>query len=66
MTIEEVAYGFIKVANAAMCRPIRSITVAKGYDTRDHILSCFGGAGILLNYFKKKKVLNMLVQLQNH
>jgi 5-oxoprolinase (ATP-hydrolysing) len=21
------------------------MTVAKGYDTRDHILSCFGGAG---------------------
>jgi 5-oxoprolinase (ATP-hydrolysing) len=45
MTEDEVAFGFIKVANATMARPIRSITVAKGYDTRDHILSTFGGAG---------------------
>ena len=26
MTIEEVAMGFIKVANEAMCRPIRALT----------------------------------------
>jgi 5-oxoprolinase (ATP-hydrolysing) len=45
MTPEEVAYGFIQVANESMSRPIRSMTVAKGYDTRDHILACFGGAG---------------------
>ncbi|KAG2383667.1 hypothetical protein C9374_004338 [Naegleria lovaniensis] len=42
---EEVAYGFIQVANESMSRPIRSITVAKGYDTREHILCSFGGAG---------------------
>eukprot|EP00741_Cyanophora_paradoxa_P015448 tig00020892_g14911.t1 len=45
MTPDEVAYGFIRVANEAMCRPIRSITQAKGYDVTDHILACFGGAG---------------------
>jgi 5-oxoprolinase (ATP-hydrolysing) len=45
MTAEEIAYGFIQVANESMSRPIRNMTVAKGYDTRDHILSCFGGAG---------------------
>ncbi|CAG8552365.1 8281_t:CDS:2 [Ambispora gerdemannii] len=28
-----------------MCRPIRSLTEAKGYDTSNHILACFGGAG---------------------
>ena len=44
-TTEEVAYGFIQVANEAMSRPIRSITVSKGYDTRDHTLCSFGGAG---------------------
>eukprot|EP01061_Rhynchopus_euleeides_P019473 TRINITY_DN31991_c0_g1_i1.p1 TRINITY_DN31991_c0_g1~~TRINITY_DN31991_c0_g1_i1.p1 ORF type:complete len:1259 (+),score=475.10 TRINITY_DN31991_c0_g1_i1:98-3874(+) len=44
-TPEEVAYGFITVANEAMCRPIRSLTEAKGYSTSDHVLSCFGGAG---------------------
>ncbi|CAG8509217.1 4459_t:CDS:10, partial [Scutellospora calospora] len=45
MSLDEIAYGFIKVANEAMCRPIRSLTEAKGYDTSKHILACFGGAG---------------------
>ncbi|KAI2803539.1 hypothetical protein BLOT_007670 [Blomia tropicalis] len=45
MTIEEVALGFIKVANEAMCRPIRSITQGKGFDVSNHVLTCFGGAG---------------------
>ncbi|CDF34748.1 5-oxo-L-prolinase [Chondrus crispus] len=42
---EQVAEGFIKVANEAMCRPIRQLTEAKGHDVRDHTLACFGGAG---------------------
>lgn len=42
---ERVAEGFIKVANESMCRPIRELTEAKGYDVRDHTLACFGGAG---------------------
>lgn len=29
LTVEEVAYGFIQVANEAMCRPIRALTQAK-------------------------------------
>lgn len=45
MTREEVALGFIGVANEAMSRPIRSITEGKGLDSADHVLSCFGGAG---------------------
>ncbi|XP_064641075.1 5-oxoprolinase-like [Lineus longissimus] len=45
MTTEEVAMGFITVANEAMCRPIRALTQAKGYDTSRHVLACFGGAG---------------------
>ncbi|XP_046386435.1 5-oxoprolinase [Ischnura elegans] len=45
MSIEEVAMGFIRVANEAMCRPIRALTQAKGYDTSHHILAVFGGAG---------------------
>lgn len=45
LTPEEVAYGFIKVANEAMCRPIRNITEAKGFDVSTHTLSVFGGAG---------------------
>lgn len=45
LSVAEVAMGFIKVANETMCRPIRALTQAKGYDTAKHILSCFGGAG---------------------
>nr|XP_012216316.1 PREDICTED: 5-oxoprolinase [Linepithema humile]XP_012216317.1 PREDICTED: 5-oxoprolinase [Linepithema humile] len=45
MSIDEVAMGFIKVANETMCRPIRALTQAKGYDTSRHVLACFGGAG---------------------
>lgn len=45
MTVEEVAMGFVRVANEAMCRPIRALTQAKGYDTARHALACFGGAG---------------------
>lgn len=45
MTVDEVAYGFIKVANESMCRPIRALTQGKGFNAADHILSCFGGAG---------------------
>lgn len=45
MTAEEVAYGFIKIANEAMTRPIRTITEAKGHDTSKHRLATFGGAG---------------------
>ncbi len=45
MSREEVAAGFIRVANESMCRPIRALTQAKGYDTACHVLACFGGAG---------------------
>ena len=45
MSPEEVAYGFIKIANESMTRPIRSLTEAKGYDTSRHRLATFGGAG---------------------
>lgn len=42
---EEVACGFLDVANEAMCRPIRALTEAKGHLLGKHHLSCFGGAG---------------------
>jgi 5-oxoprolinase (ATP-hydrolysing) len=45
LSAEEVAYGFIKIANETMTRPIRSLTEAKGYDTSLHRLATFGGAG---------------------
>ena len=45
MNRDEVAYGFIKIANETMTRPIRSLTEAKGHDTSRHRLATFGGAG---------------------
>jgi 5-oxoprolinase (ATP-hydrolysing) len=45
MSEDEVAYGFIKIANETMTRPIRSLTEAKGHDTSKHRLATFGGAG---------------------
>lgn len=44
-TVEELALGFLQVANETMCRPIRALTEAKGYRTSDHELAVFGGAG---------------------
>ncbi|KAI9502871.1 Hydantoinase/oxoprolinase-domain-containing protein [Coemansia spiralis] len=44
-SIEQVALGFLQVANEAMCRPIRALTEAKGHDVQKHALACFGGAG---------------------
>jgi 5-oxoprolinase (ATP-hydrolysing) len=44
-TPEEVALGFLNVANEGMARPIRGLTEARGHDTAAHHLACFGGAG---------------------
>ena len=41
----QVAMGFVKIANATMCRPIQALTQMRGYDVAQHILACFGGAG---------------------
>ncbi|EPX72708.1 oxoprolinase [Schizosaccharomyces octosporus yFS286] len=45
MSADEVAYGFIKIANETMARPIRALTEAKGHDISIHRLTSFGGAG---------------------
>ncbi|CAL5420113.1 unnamed protein product [Camellia sinensis] len=45
MTVEEIAQGFVNVANETMCRTIRQLTEMKGHETRNHALACFGGAG---------------------
>ncbi len=45
ISVEQVAYGFLKIANEAMCRPIRNLTQMRGYDLAQHTLACFGGAG---------------------
>jgi len=45
LELDEIVYGFIKVANETMARPIRALTEAKGYALSKHILASFGGAG---------------------
>lgn len=45
LTVEQVALGFLAVANETMCRPIRTLTEGKGYTTKKHHLASFGGAG---------------------
>ncbi|MDH5559584.1 MAG: hydantoinase B/oxoprolinase family protein [Deltaproteobacteria bacterium] len=45
LSLPEVAQGFIKVANQKMIRSIREISVMKGFDLKEHVLVCFGGAG---------------------
>ncbi|HET6424517.1 MAG TPA: hydantoinase B/oxoprolinase family protein [Planctomycetaceae bacterium] len=41
----ELAEGFLEIANAAMARAIRKVSVSKGYDPADYVLVPFGGAG---------------------
>jgi len=45
LSVDEIAYGFIKVANETMARPIRQLTEAKGHVVSQHRLVTFGGAG---------------------
>lgn len=45
MSVEQVALGFLQVANEVMVRPIREISVMRGYDIKEHVLAVFGGAG---------------------
>ena len=41
MGLDEIVYGFIKVANETMCRPIRALTEARGYSTANHVCVAF-------------------------
>lgn len=45
MTVEEVALGFLQVANLNMAKPIRALTDNRGFNTAAHHLASFGGAG---------------------
>ncbi|OCF32026.1 5-oxoprolinase (ATP-hydrolysing) [Kwoniella heveanensis BCC8398] len=45
LTPYQVASGFIDVANTSMARPIRALTEQRGFQTSNHNLSSFGGAG---------------------
>ncbi|MAJ61191.1 MAG: hypothetical protein CBC48_15235 [bacterium TMED88] len=45
MSADEVAAGFVEVANASMAEAMTQISVARGVDPREHVLVGFGGAG---------------------
>jgi len=45
LTPEEVASGFLAVANEIMIKPVKEVSIERGFDVRDHVLACFGGAG---------------------
>ena len=45
MTVEEAALGVVRVANSAMLRALRRVTVERGIDGRQCMLVAFGGAG---------------------
>lgn len=42
---EEVAEGFLAIANEHMAQAIKQISTARGHDVKDYVLNCFGGAG---------------------
>ena len=42
---EQIAQGLLRIANANMAEAIAQVSVARGYDVRDHALVVFGGAG---------------------
>ncbi len=42
---DSVAEGFFEIANLNMAEAIRQVSIAKGYDVREHSLFVFGGAG---------------------
>lgn len=44
-TAERVAEGFLDIAIEHMAQAIKKISVARGYDLKEYVLNCFGGAG---------------------
>lgn len=47
LSIEEAAFGILRIANANMSRAIRSVSTERGHDVRDFALFAYGGAGPL-------------------
>ncbi len=47
MTIEDAAYGMVRVVNANMVKGMAGSSIQKGYDPREFTLLAFGGAGPL-------------------
>lgn len=45
ISVEAAAEGVVRIANEHMVRALREISVQRGYDPQDFVLTCFGGAG---------------------
>src|SRR5258708_34539921 len=45
MSVDEVARGIIRLANANMVNAIKLVSVRKGHDPREYVLVAFGGGG---------------------
>jgi len=45
LSVAKLALGVVRVANAAMSRALRRVTVERGVDGRECVLLAFGGAG---------------------
>jgi 5-oxoprolinase (ATP-hydrolysing) len=44
-TPEEVADGYLRIANENMANAIKQVSIQRGYDVSGYALNCFGGAG---------------------
>ncbi|MBL0373260.1 hydantoinase/oxoprolinase family protein [Rhizobium sp. KVB221] len=44
ISLEKAAYGMFTIVNASMVNGIRRVSVERGYDPRDFVLVCAGGA----------------------
>ncbi len=45
LSIEAIAYGYLKVANDTMAKPIVEVSISRGFELTSHALASFGGAG---------------------
>ena len=43
--LTEAAAGIVRIVNSAMAKILRIVSVERGHDPRDFVLTCFGGAG---------------------
>ncbi len=44
-TVESIAEGFLRIAVENMANAVKKISVQRGYDVSEYVLTCFGGAG---------------------
>jgi N-methylhydantoinase A len=45
LDLVKVAVGIVEIANTAMVNALKRISVQRGFDPRDFVMVCFGGAG---------------------